>query len=105
MAIATINPATGETVKTYDEMSEPDVERCLAAAAAVHEGYRLTSFAERAGWMRQAAAILDGERDQIAAMMTTEMGKTLAAIWSCSPSRIAAAWRIHPARSAKLVRR
>ena len=79
MAIATINPATGETVKTYDEMSEADVERCLAAAAAVHERYRLTSFAERAGWMRQAATILDDERDQIAAMMTTEMGKTLAA--------------------------
>ncbi|HEY7429785.1 MAG TPA: aldehyde dehydrogenase family protein, partial [Streptosporangiaceae bacterium] len=79
MAIATINPATGETVKTYDEMSEPDVERCLASAAAVHQSYRLTSFAERAGWIRQAAAILDGEQDQIAAMMTTEMGKTLAA--------------------------
>jgi len=79
VAIATINPATGETVKTYDEMSEPDVERCLAAAAAVHQSYRLTTFAERAGWMRQAAAILDSEQDQIAAMMTTEMGKTLAA--------------------------
>src|SRR6516225_3908128 len=79
VAIATINPATGETVKTYDEMSEADVERCLAAAAAVHEGYRLTSFAERAGWMREAARILDDEQDQIAAMMTTEMGKTLAA--------------------------
>jgi len=79
VAIATVNPATGETVKTYDEMSEADVERCLAAAAAAHSGYRLTSFAERAGWMRNAAAILDAERDQIAAMMTTEMGKTLAA--------------------------
>ena len=79
MAIATINPATGETVKTYDDMSEEDVERCLAAAAAAHAGYRLTSFEERAGWMRQAADILDAEQDQIAAMMTTEMGKTLAA--------------------------
>jgi succinate-semialdehyde dehydrogenase / glutarate-semialdehyde dehydrogenase len=79
MAIATINPATGETVKSYDEMSEEDVERCLAAAAAAHAGYRLTSFAERAGWMRRAAGILDAEQDQIAAMMTTEMGKTLAA--------------------------
>jgi succinate-semialdehyde dehydrogenase/glutarate-semialdehyde dehydrogenase len=79
VAIATVNPATGETVKTYDEMSEADAERCLAAAAAVHEGYRLTSFAERAGWMRAAAGILDDEQDQIAAMMTTEMGKTLAA--------------------------
>ena len=79
MAIATINPATGETVKTYDEMSEADVERCLAAAATAHEGYRLSSFAERTGWMLKAARILDAEQDQIAAMMTTEMGKTLAA--------------------------
>jgi succinate-semialdehyde dehydrogenase/glutarate-semialdehyde dehydrogenase len=78
VAIATINPATGETVKTYDEMSEADVERCLAAAAAAHASYRLTSFDARAGWMRRAADILDDEQDQIAAMMTTEMGKTLA---------------------------
>jgi succinate-semialdehyde dehydrogenase / glutarate-semialdehyde dehydrogenase len=79
VAIATVNPATGQTVKTYDEMSEADVERCLASAAAAHQSYRLTSFDERAGWMNRAAAILDSEQDQIAAMMTTEMGKTLAA--------------------------
>ena len=79
MAIATVNPASGETIKTYDEASEADVERCLAAAAAASDSYRLTSFAERAGWMRRAAAILDEEQDQVAAMMTTEMGKTLAA--------------------------
>jgi succinate-semialdehyde dehydrogenase/glutarate-semialdehyde dehydrogenase len=79
VAIATINPATGQTVKTFDEMSEADVERCLAAAAAAHSSYRLTSFADRAGWMRRAADILDDERDQVAAMMTTEMGKTLTA--------------------------
>ena len=79
MAIATVNPATGETLKTYDEMSGADVERCLAAAAAAHASYRLTSFGARAGWMRRAAGLLDDEQDQIAAMMTTEMGKTLAA--------------------------
>jgi succinate-semialdehyde dehydrogenase/glutarate-semialdehyde dehydrogenase len=79
VAIATINPATGETVKTYDEMPEADVERCLAAAAATAASYRLTSFDQRAGWMRRAADILDEEQDQVAAMMTTEMGKTLAA--------------------------
>ena len=79
MAIATTNPATGQTVKTFDEMSEADVERCLAAAAATHASYRLTSFDDRARWMRRAAGILDEEQDQVAAMMTTEMGKTLAA--------------------------
>ena len=79
MAIATINPATGETLKTFEEMGEPEVERCLTAATTAYASYRLTSFAERAQWMRRAAGILDGEQDQIAAMMTTEMGKTLAA--------------------------
>src|ERR1700730_5294834 len=79
VAIATINPATGETEKTFDEMSEADVGRCLAAAATAHASYRLTSFADRAGWMQRAAGILDDEQDQIAAMMTTERGKTLAA--------------------------
>ncbi len=79
MAIATINPATGQTLKTFDELSEADVESCVAAAAAAYESYRLTSLAERAGWMYSAAGLLDKEQEQIAAMMTTEMGKTLAA--------------------------
>ena len=79
MAIATINPATGETLQTFDEIGEAEVDRCLAAAAAAALSYRRTSFAERAGWMNRAAGILDGEQDQIAALMTTEMGKTLAA--------------------------
>jgi succinate-semialdehyde dehydrogenase/glutarate-semialdehyde dehydrogenase len=79
VAIATVNPATGETLKTYDELTDEEVERCLAAAAKAHASYRLTDFGTRAGWMRRAADILDEETDQIAAMMTTEMGKTLAA--------------------------
>jgi succinate-semialdehyde dehydrogenase/glutarate-semialdehyde dehydrogenase len=79
VAIATINPATGETLKTYDELSEAEVQRCLATAAAAHASYRLTSFADRAAWMRRAADILDDENEQIATMMVTEMGKTLVA--------------------------
>ncbi len=79
MAIATVNPATGQTLKTFDEMSEADVERRLADAATAAASYRLTSFADRAGWLHNAADLLDKEQDQVAAMMTTEMGKTLAA--------------------------
>src|SRR6202042_3996380 len=99
MAIATVNPATGETVKTYDEMSPADVERCLATAAAAHAGYRLTGFGDRAAWMRQAAGILDREQDQIAAMMTTEMGKTLAAARQ-EVAKCAAACRYYADRAA-----
>jgi succinate-semialdehyde dehydrogenase/glutarate-semialdehyde dehydrogenase len=78
VAIATINPATGETVQTYDEMSDADVDHCLAAAATTSARYRLTSFDDRAGWMRRAAKILEDEQEQVAVMLTTEMGKTLA---------------------------
>jgi succinate-semialdehyde dehydrogenase / glutarate-semialdehyde dehydrogenase len=79
VAIATVNPATGETVKTFDEMSEETVEHCLGAAVEGYAGYRLTGFGQRAEWMHRAADILDEENDQVATMMTTEMGKTLAA--------------------------
>jgi len=102
VAIATVNPATGETLKTYDEMTEADVERCLAAAAAAHAGYRLTGFDARAGWMRKAAGILDHERDQIAAMMTTEMGKTLAAAGQ-EVAKCAAACRYYADNAASLL--
>ena len=78
MAIATINPATGETVKTFDESSDEEVEAALALAVETFASYRLTSFAERAGWMRRAADLLDAEVEGTAAMMTTEMGKTVA---------------------------
>ena len=79
MAIATINPATGQTVKTFSELSDEEVERGLARAATTFRTYRRTTFAERSAWMRQAGEILDSEVDTVAEMMTTEMGKTIAA--------------------------
>jgi succinate-semialdehyde dehydrogenase / glutarate-semialdehyde dehydrogenase len=79
MAIATINPATGQTVKTFEEFTDAEVETCLARAAATFLTYRRTTFAERAAWMRGAGDILDADVDHIAEMITTEMGKTLAA--------------------------
>ncbi len=79
MAIATVNPATGQTVKTYTELTDEEVEDRLARAAATFATYRRTTFAQRSDWMRQAAGILDDEVDPIAETMTTEMGKTLTA--------------------------
>ncbi|HEV7864087.1 MAG TPA: NADP-dependent succinic semialdehyde dehydrogenase [Acidimicrobiia bacterium] len=77
MAIATVNPATGETIKTFDPLSTEELDAKLARADEAFRSYRLTTFAERAGWMRAAADILDREADAIAVTMTTEMGKTL----------------------------
>jgi succinate-semialdehyde dehydrogenase/glutarate-semialdehyde dehydrogenase len=79
MAIATVNPTTGATLKTFEPLTEHELSDRLARAAAAFAGYRLTSFDQRAGWLQAAADILDTETDQVARLMTTEMGKTLVA--------------------------
>jgi succinate-semialdehyde dehydrogenase / glutarate-semialdehyde dehydrogenase len=78
MAIATVNPVTGETLKTYEPLSDEALEEKIARAAAAWEDYRGTSAEQRAGWLRAAADVLDADTDTVAELMTTEMGKTLA---------------------------
>jgi succinate-semialdehyde dehydrogenase / glutarate-semialdehyde dehydrogenase len=78
MAIATINPATGETLKTYEPLSDEALEEKIARAAAAWASYRRTSPEQRAGWLRAAADVLDEDTGTVAELMTTEMGKTLA---------------------------
>ncbi|MEU1592175.1 NADP-dependent succinic semialdehyde dehydrogenase [Streptomyces sp. NPDC005708] len=77
MPIATVNPATGETLKTYDALGEEEIERRLAAADAAFRTHRTTTFAERALRMHKAADLLDEDQQQIARIMTTEMGKPI----------------------------
>jgi succinate-semialdehyde dehydrogenase/glutarate-semialdehyde dehydrogenase len=77
--IATINPATGEIVATFDPLTEAQLEEKMARAATAFDAYRHTTFAERAAWMRRAAGILETEQDTWARTMTLEMGKPLAA--------------------------
>ncbi|NUR05388.1 MAG: NADP-dependent succinic semialdehyde dehydrogenase [Nocardioidaceae bacterium] len=76
MPIATTDPRTGAVLKTFDELTDEQLEDRLARAAAAASTYRLTSFEEREGWLRQAADILDKRTDELAELMTTEMGKT-----------------------------
>jgi succinate-semialdehyde dehydrogenase/glutarate-semialdehyde dehydrogenase len=79
MAIATVNPTTGETLKTFDALSDDELRDRIARASTAFASYRRTSFEERAGWMRAAADLLDEDTEQLAQLMTTEMGKTLKA--------------------------
>lgn len=78
MAISTTNPATGEVVKTFDEFTDEQVEAALDLAARTFTTYRRTTFEQRADWLRAAADLLEADADEIAAIMTLEMGKTLA---------------------------
>ncbi|GFG73965.1 NADP-dependent succinic semialdehyde dehydrogenase [Mycobacterium botniense] len=77
MPIATINPATGETVKTFAPATSGEIDSAIAHAYQRFADYRRTSFAQRAQWAHATAALLEAEAEQTAAMITLEMGKTL----------------------------
>ena len=77
MPIATINPATGETVKTFEALDSLQLEQKLQRAAETFRNYRNTSFTDRAAWMVRAAEILATEKNNFARMMTLEMGKPI----------------------------
>jgi succinate-semialdehyde dehydrogenase/glutarate-semialdehyde dehydrogenase len=75
MAIASINPATGETLRTFEPLTPDQIEQKLRIAATEFRLYRRTSFAERAEKMRRAGEILEKEKEDCARLMTLEMGK------------------------------
>ena len=77
MAIATINPATGETIETFPPLSTTELEGRLVRAATVFQRHRLTSFAERSCKMLRAAAIFESDRERLGHLITLEMGKPL----------------------------
>lgn len=75
MPIATVNPANGETLKTYEAMGAEEIERRLQLAEATFRTYRTTSFVDRGRLLLQAANHLEEDQQDVARMMTTEMGK------------------------------
>lgn len=76
MAIATINPATGEVVKTFEPLSPTEIEKKLQLAVSTFKAERKTPFSVRAQRMLKAAEILERDKDKFAHLMTLEMGKT-----------------------------
>jgi succinate-semialdehyde dehydrogenase/glutarate-semialdehyde dehydrogenase len=77
MAIATINPATGRTEATFDADTEAEIERKTAESQAAYEAMRSTDYATRAAWMVRAAELLEADVDEVAHIMTLEMGKPI----------------------------
>lgn len=77
MAIATINPATGETLKSFEPLTDSEIDAKIEKAFKAFRSYRRTTFAERAEYMLRAAEILEREKREFARLMTTEMGKPL----------------------------
>jgi succinate-semialdehyde dehydrogenase/glutarate-semialdehyde dehydrogenase len=78
MAIAIVNPATGETEKEFQAHDAAEVERRIAAAHAAVQTLRGTTFAQRAEWMNRAADLIEADADEVAELMVREMGKPIA---------------------------
>lgn len=79
MGIATVNPATGETLKVFEPLAEEAIALKIEKVQHAFEQYRLTSFEQRAQWMNAAADILDQRKTEFGQLMTVEMGKPIKA--------------------------
>lgn len=79
MPIATINPATGETVRSFDALSENEVAARLDRAARAFQQWRVTPVGDRAAIVGRAGEILEKDKERYGRLMTLEMGKPLKA--------------------------
>ncbi len=78
MAYATINPATGETVKTFETATDQQIRDAVARSAKEYTSWRTVPVAERARLMHAMAGLYRERQDELAALITEEMGKPLA---------------------------
>jgi succinate-semialdehyde dehydrogenase/glutarate-semialdehyde dehydrogenase len=79
MAIATINPVTGETIKTFAPLNQKQIDQKLQQAHSIFQEYRRTPIETRKQMMLRAAELLEAEKHALARIMTTEMGKPIKA--------------------------
>src|SRR4051812_34659302 len=79
MAIRTKNPATGEVTRTFEALSESEIESKLRRAAETFRKWRNVPFRERGNCMRQAGQVLEQRKQEFARLMTLEMGKPIGA--------------------------
>lgn len=78
MAIATINPTTGVVEKEFEPHGADEIERRLALADAAATQLRRTSYDQRADWMRATADLMEADVEDVARLLTIEMGKPIA---------------------------
>ncbi len=78
MAYQSVNPYDGKNLKTFEELTDEQLETALQTAAKCFETWRHKTFAERAAIVAKAAAIMRARVDEFAKPVTLEMGKLIA---------------------------
>ena len=79
MAIATVNPATGETLRTFAPLRDEEIQEKLQKSVEAFRRNRNRSFVERALRMRKSADLLDQRQKELGKLITIEMGKPVKA--------------------------
>ena len=77
MAYQSVNPFDGKLVEAFETLSDPQLEARIAAADACFQTWRHMAYAERAKIIGRAGEILHARADELARIMTTEMGKRI----------------------------
>ncbi|MEP6732164.1 MAG: NAD-dependent succinate-semialdehyde dehydrogenase [bacterium] len=93
MTFKSINPATGETLAEFNELTSAELEARLARAAAAAPQWRYTSVEERVAVLARLGGLLDEEKERIGRIMTLEMGKPIrAAVEEAAKCAMACHW-------------
>jgi succinate-semialdehyde dehydrogenase/glutarate-semialdehyde dehydrogenase len=79
MPIATLNPATGELIKSFDGHSQAEIDARIRKAVETFRKHRLTPFSDRAAKMKRAGELLIERKEELGKLMTLEMGKPIKA--------------------------
>lgn len=77
MAYETINPATGEKIKTFEDLSDADIKKAITKADDAFQSWKKTSFSERAELLKKVGELLRDRKEELGKLMTLEMGKPI----------------------------
>lgn len=77
MSIQSINPYTLEKEKSFEEMTEAQIDKAIAKAHETYQTWKFTSFAEKAKVINKVASIIKEKKSELAKLITSEMGKLI----------------------------
>lgn len=77
MSIQTTNPATNKVMKSFDEMTDQQVQSAIAVSDKTYNEWKKTSFEERAALLRKVAKLMRDRKSELSKLITLEMGKII----------------------------
>lgn len=77
MSIKTTNPATNKVLKSFEEMTEKQVDNAITLSSTTYREWKKTSYADRASLLHRVAKLMREQKTKLAELITLEMGKII----------------------------